>query len=201
VSVLTIDAGAHCLIHPSVSTLQPAPAFLRLLRLLAANLLNSCRLAQVPLFPPAWGWSASNEVPLRVKAVFPTRVGMVDGDPGEMDAGGAFRARMGAAPLKLPDRVLTFRRSRRWRWPLRYRGSRRESAVAFFVRACLNLAGVRRRRILAAGKAARVEHPRKRAVTTEPTPPTAKRTAARRVCAQTASLGIFRPALRRLAFG
>ena len=162
---------------------------------------NAARIALKKFSPHAWGWSGVALDAVGADGVFPTRVGMVDGDAGEMDAGGAFRAREGAAPLKLPDRVLTFRRSRRWRWPLRYRGSRRESAVAFFVRACLNLGGVRRRRILAAGKAARVEHPRKRAVTTEPTPPTAKRTAARKVCAQTASLAIFRPALRRLAFG
>jgi hypothetical protein len=35
--VLTIDTGTHRLIHPSASTLQPAPAFLRLLCLFAAN--------------------------------------------------------------------------------------------------------------------------------------------------------------------
>jgi hypothetical protein len=48
--VLTIDTGTHRLIHPSASTLQPAPAFF-------SAFVPFC--GQLTFSPPAWGWSDS----------------------------------------------------------------------------------------------------------------------------------------------
>jgi hypothetical protein len=55
-----LDASTHRLIHPSASTLQPAPAFFAaFVPFCGQPSLNSCRLAQVAFSPPAWGWCDS----------------------------------------------------------------------------------------------------------------------------------------------